>query len=237
MDEKKGLTEVFDAIQDTLDTPIGDVCKEITVDAINNISPILGATISVGLQRFNEIKLRYLLKGLASDLNMEKRLNQLRNYVMSSTSRAFTVANVFREAIAANSPKICLLYGIILSKHLGKQGKDFSHDDILVCHALENASDYDLDIYKEIMTNCVTTDKKIAYKKQDKKKYDQTCTWCLYNRLFIKRGYICAELSGDYDDISDDIDINTGYCVESAAELLLELIDTLKRIWDNKHFI
>ncbi len=231
MERKKDLTDVFDAIQNTLETPMGGACKELVVDAISSMSSVIGSAVNVGLQHFNEIKLWYLLKGLSSDLDVEKRLNQLHNYVTSSVSRAFTVANVFRETVAANSPHICLLYGYILSRHLGENEKDFSQDDIILCHALENASDYDLDIFIEIMTSCVAEDKIIKYKKQDKKKYDQTCTWCLYNRLFIKREYIYAELAGKYDDIPDDIDISTGYHVESAAELLCKMIDDLKQIW------
>ena len=232
MGGKKDLTDVIDAIQNTLDTSVGDVCKELAVSAISITNPMLGTAINLGLQHFNEIKLRLLLRGLASDQNIETRLNQLYAYVKGSATRAFAVANTFRETIAANSPHICMLYGIILSKHLGSKESDFSQDDIIVCRALENASDYDLDIYKELMTHCVTKEKEIAYRKQDKKRYDITCVWCANNRLFTKNGYIHAELSGNYDDIPDEMIINTHYHIESAAVLLYELIKELEQVWN-----
>ena len=231
MGEKKDLTDVFDAIQNALDTSTGEACKELAVSAVSITNPVLGTVINLGLQHFNEIKLRFLLKGLASGLNIETRLNQLYAYVKGSVSRAFAVANTFRETIAANSPHICMLYGIILSKHLGEQETDFSQDDIIVCHALENASDHDLDIFYEIMTNCLTKDKKVEYHKRDIQKYEKTCLWCIYNRLFRQGGYTIGELSGDYSSVADDEVINTCQYADSSAELLMNLIYDLRQIW------
>ena len=50
------------------------------------------------------------------------------------------------------NPKVCVIYGLILANHL-ETLTEFTHEELIVCKALENATDYDLKNFKEIMEN------------------------------------------------------------------------------------
>lgn len=99
-------------ISEMLTTPEGEVVLAEAGLVAGTVSPPIGIvaeSFSVFLQQYDKLKLRMLLRGLSKDLNVEKHLNELYSYVSSSPSRAFTVGNVFRETVAAKSPKICML--------------------------------------------------------------------------------------------------------------------------------
>ena len=79
-------------------------------------------------------------------------MNELYNYVNSSPEKAIIVANLFKQTVNAECPKVCVIYGLILANHL-ETLTEFTHEELIVCKALENATDYDLKNFKEIMEN------------------------------------------------------------------------------------
>ncbi len=227
------LPQVLKKISEMLTTPEGEVVLAEAGLVAGAVSPPIGVvaeSLSVFLQQFDKFKLRMLLRGLSKDLNVEKHLNELYSYVSSSSSRAFTVGNVFRETVAAKSPKICMLYGLILAKHIGEQNSDFTIEDIIVCNALENASDYDLDNFKELMELWINQEGIIEYPKEEKDKFEKTCLWCVYSRLFSIHGYTWAILAGEDDPESKTV--KTNYIVDNSAKTLLNLISELGQIWN-----
>lgn len=225
--------QVLNKIQEMLATPEGETVLAEAGLVAGVISPPVGViaeSFSVFLQQYDKLKLRMLIKGLSKDLDVEKHINELYNYVSSSPIRAFSVGNVLKETVAAKSPKICMLYGLILSKHVGSQGKDFTIDDIIVCNALENASDFDLDNFKELMELWINQEGKIEYPKTEKEKLEKTCLWCVYSRLFSIHGFTWAILGGKDDPESKTV--KTNYIVESSAKMLLNLINELGSTWN-----
>ena len=229
MDNQMDLSVVIKAIDKQLTPLESELAGSLIGDIAGLISPVTGVLGSL-LQKHDKIKLAYLLRGLASDLNMERHLNELYQYVTSSAQRAYTVANVLRETIAAKTPKVCMIYGKILANHTGKQEREFTNDDIIVCNALENASDYDLEVLKLIMETCEKDDEQRIYlKKGDLHKYQNTLSWCLYTRLFHEGTPTYGSLGGFASQTEEEV-VKSDYIVGSAADLLLSLMNELKQI-------
>ncbi len=225
--------QVLKKIQEMLTTPEGEAVLSEAGLAVGMICPpagVVAESFNIFLQQYDKLKLRMLIKGLSKDLDVEKHINELYNYVSSSPTRAFTVGNVLKEAVAAKSPKICMLYGIILAEHVNKQKTDFTIDDIIVCNALENASDFDLDNFKELMEHWINQEGYIEYPKEEKEKFEKTCLWCIYSRLFNIHGFTWAILGGEDDPESKTV--RTNYVVESSAKMLLNLVNELGMTWN-----
>ena len=45
------------------------------------------------------------------------------------------IANLFKQTVAAECPKACIIYGLILASHLDSDTK-FTYDELIVCKAL-----------------------------------------------------------------------------------------------------
>lgn len=153
--QKYDLTDIGNAISQAMDNPIVEIVRTGTVGALGMLNPVLGIAAGIGndlISKYNDFKLSFLLNGLASGRNIEMRLNQLYTYVTSSSEKAVIVANLFKQTINAECPKACILYGLILASHLDS-GTKFTHDELIVCKAIESATDYDLKNFKEIMEN------------------------------------------------------------------------------------
>ena len=225
--------QVIEKIQEKLATPEGEAVLAEAGLVAGTIYPIAGfitESFSVFLQQYDKHKLRLLIKGLSKDMNVEKHMNELYNYVNSSSIRAFTIGNVLKETIAAKSPKICMLYGLIIAKHIGIQKTDFTIDDIIVCNALENASDFDLENFKEIMELWINQEGKIEYPKEEKEKLEKTCLWCVYSRLFSIHRFPWAIIGSEDDPNSKTV--KTNYIIDSSAKLLQNLINELGLTWN-----
>ena len=227
------------AIKEKLSSPEGKLARETTAAGIGAMNPAAGV-ISTGFNSFlealDEYKLRHLCLGLSKDIDMERKLNELYEYVTSSPERAFATGNVLKKTIAAESPRVCMLYGLILSKHIGQKKTDFSRDDMIVYKALENASDYDLDNFKDIMENCVRPDddgkKRIVYGTEQERECELTCQWCVSTRLFKNIGLSWGTAAGGVASGPDDSIIQSDYYVTNPAELLMDLICELGTRWD-----
>ena len=153
------LTDIGNLLSEVLDTPTARMVRSGSVSALGAANPVVGVVGSVGdqiLSQYNTFKLGFLLKGLATGLNMEERLNLLYTYVNSSPEKAVIVANLFRKTINAECPKACMIYGLVLANHVAENTK-ITYEEMIVCRALENATDYDLIHFKEIMDRYLDT--------------------------------------------------------------------------------
>lgn len=231
------INQILNKIKEMLISPESDALLYGTGKMVEMINPAGGASIGMihnSLNKFvtayDSFKLHMLINGLSKDKDMETHLNELYVYVSSSQSRAFSVGSVLKKAIAANSPRICMIYGKILSNHYADGGKDYTADDVIVCNALENACDDDLEDFKEIMELYIKADGAIEYPRQEKERIEKTCSWCLFSRLFTLNGFTYGMLGGQDDPEHETI--KRTYVPSSAAYLLLELINEIRQIWD-----
>ena len=157
-------------------------------------------------------------------------MNELYNYVNSSPEKAIIVANLFKQTVNAECPKVCVIYGLILASHL-ETHTEFTHEELIVCKALENATDYDLKNFKEIMENYIkqtSNGRRIVFPKDfsDIAAFTTTCDWCVYNRIFVSR-------MAEWGEIEEGIlDMSTYYYVANPASVLLDNIYAARQTWN-----
>lgn len=105
-------------------------------------------TIKKIAESADKVKLKYILRGLAGQNNVEMRINQLYSYV-NSPKRAFLVSNLFREALLSQSPIVCCILGIALGENLNNN-KECSYEDSIILNALQTATDFEIKYLREI---------------------------------------------------------------------------------------
>ncbi len=192
MAQKYDLTDIGNALSRVMDNPMTKIIRSGSIGVLGVVNPVAGIVGGIGndlLSEYNTFKLGHLLNGLASGFNLERRLNELYNYVNSSPEKAIIVANLFKQTVNAECPKVCVIYGLILANHL-ETLTEFTHEELIVCKALENATDYDLKNFKEIMENYLkptSNGRRIVFPKDfaDIAAFTTTCDWCVYNRIFV----------------------------------------------------
>ena len=233
MTQKHDLTDIGNALQHVLETPTAKIIRSGSIGVLGVINPVAGVVGCIGdefLSQYNTFKLSHLLDGLKTGLNLEMRLNELYNYVTSSPEKAITVANLLKQTLNSECPKVCILYGLILASHL-EASTEFTHDELIVCKALENATDYDLNNFKTIMENYLVStanSKRIVFPKglDNISALTTTCDWCVYSRIFTAR-------MPEWNEIGDEtLDITTYYYESTPATVLLNYINEAKRTWD-----
>lgn len=223
------LQDILAGILDVINKPELCAFRELVVGMLGVHDPMTGVAmgaINRFISDYNSYKLSLLLKGLSTNLNMEKCMNELYNYVSKSDENAINVANVFKEAINAESPKVCLIYGLIIADHLdGNNG--FTQEELIVCKALENGTDNDLCLFKDIMDLYLIKEdndrESIVLPSNIENNYIITCDWCLYNRLFIMESVKVENttlINGRF------------YYTTTPAKILLKYINDLSRIWN-----
>lgn len=230
------LTDIGNALSKAMPSPIMETIRSGAVECFGLIHPALGIVSGIGndiLSKYNVIKIDFLLRGLASGFNIEKRLNQLYNYVTSSPEKAMIVANLFKQTVNAECFEACMIYGLIMATHLDS-GTKFTHDELIVCKAIESATDFDLKNFKEIMDKYLkttSTGEKIVFPPNftDVDTFITTCDWCVYNRIFVSRTIEWGEPS----DETLDMDIDTHYYKANPASVLLKYIDAANQPWRN----
>lgn len=233
----KKLSDVEQKLIQVITSQECEAVRDIAISITGAINPPAGVGTSVAnslLKQYNDYKIKLLLTGLSRKLNIEKQINELYNFVASSAERAITVANLFKQTINAESPKVCVIYGIILSERIGEK-TDFTHEELILCKALENATDYDVCNFKEMMKNHVRVNSEgkrtVAYldiEPKQQEKYIITCDWAVYNRIF-------REENAEFGDIDDEgyssMLTGTFYIVTEIADLLFEKIEDVQQIW------
>lgn len=232
------LGDVIRATFNKLSDPNAEFVRSGAVGVADIVDPALGAAAGVGnaiLSSYNDFKLNYLLKGLSCGLNVEKRQNQLYTYVTSSVEKAVIVANTFRRTINAETPKVCILYGMILADHLDDD-TTFTNDELIVCRALEGATDFDLENFKVVMEKFLKPslsesenvgDCQVSFPKDFDREteYNTTCDWCVYNRLFTSHEPV-------WQGVEDTVFLDENYYATNAAVVLMEYIHKARPIWD-----
>lgn len=230
---KKDFTDIRNALCNAMDTPMSKVVRSGSVGVLGVINPVAGVTSGVVndiLEEYNIYKLSCLLKGLANGLNTETRVNELYTYIISSEQKAMIVANLFKQTINAENPKVAVIYGLILANHM-KDNTKFSYDELIVCRALENATDYDLNNFIIIMEKYLKETKngrRICFPKElyNYDDFTVTCDWCVYNRVFVSH-------MPEWGEMDEGIlELDTCYYVSKPAEVLLKYLYDARRVWD-----
>lgn len=226
MNKQYSLMDICNKMNEMLTSNTTESVLSIASSVVDKIDPITGIAINFAgelLKHYNVYKLNKLIEGLSLNLNIEKRLNELYNYVSASDEKAYIVANLFKKTINCENPKTCIIYGIILAKHLDNHSS-FDHDELIVCKALENATDYDLSNFKIIMENYVEKNGRINIPNNNEV-YNSTCDWCLFNRIF---------LSDAFDSNGDALILSKYYSITNSAKILLEYINGLRQTYNYK---
>ena len=233
MDKNYNLSDIGNALWAVIDNPVAKIIRSGAIGTIDILNPAAGVVAGVGdtlLGEYNNYKFSLLLQGLASGLNIEMRLNELYNYVTSIQEKAIIVANLFRKTINAECPKVCIIYGLILANHT-KDNTSLTQNELIVCKALENATDYDLDSFEEIMEKYMEdtfSGKRVVFPKDFPliENYSSTCDWAVYNRIF-------ASHMAQWEDMEEgNLDISTYYYAANPAAVLLEYIKSARQIWN-----
>lgn len=232
MEQKYNLSDINATLTRVMDNPIAKIIRSGAIGVLGSVNSLAGVVGGIGndfLSEYNTFKLSLLLKGLSSELNTETRLNELYTYVNSSPEKAIIVANLFKQTFNVECPKVCIIYGLILANHM-ENNTEFTYDEMIVCKALENATDYDLINFKEIMEKylkSVSSGNKIVFPEGfiDMDKFITTCDWCVYNRIFISR-------VGEWEDIEEgSYDMGTYYYEGKPASVLLKYINEAQQVW------
>ena len=104
MAQKYDLTDIGNALSRVMDNPMTKIIRSGSIGVLGVVNPVAGIVGGIGndlLSEYNTFKLGHLLNGLASGFNLERRLNELYNYVNSSPEKAIIVANLFKQTVNA----------------------------------------------------------------------------------------------------------------------------------------
>lgn len=230
MKNKHDLSDIGSIISNVMDSSFMKIISSTSIDILGILNPIAGIAAKVGgniLHKYNNFKFALLLKGLSIGTNIENRLDELYNYVNSNKGNAINVANLFRKTLNAECPKVCVIYGLILANHMGND-TEFTQDELIVCRALENATERDLKNFKDIMEKYIEptpNGKKIIFPDgfANLIEFTTTCDWGVYNRIFVSR-------NAEYKNCS--IILGTNYYEAESASILKEYINKAYSIWD-----
>ena len=91
MAQKYDLTDIGNALSRIMDNPMTKIIRSGSIGVLGVVNPVAGIVGGIGndlLSEYNTFKLGHLLNGLASGFNLERRLNELYNYVNSSPEKA-----------------------------------------------------------------------------------------------------------------------------------------------------
>ena len=163
----------------------------------------------------DEAKLKQIIKGLASGLNQETFVNELKTYIKSSDEHAANVANTVRNAAIANSPNACAVLGRILADHVS-DSTDYDRDDVIIIHALSTVTDDDLSVFQDMMRSA---DDGYIRRTQEN---TYCADWCTANRICKARGPV---LENEGIIFSDDVIPN------SAAFKLIKYMDEVRQLF------
>lgn len=232
MEQMHNWKDIINVIAEKIDTPFAKIIRSGTVSAIGAANPVAGVVAGIGndfLTEYSTFKFGLLLEGLSSGSSVEKRLNELYTYVNASPEKAISVANLFRKTVNAECPKVCIIYGLLLANHLNNN-TDFTQDELIVCKALENATDHDLNNFKDIMEKYLKTNSdeiRVVFpeKFEDLADFTTTCNWAVYNRIFV------SEENRFETDMGFSGNL-TPYFVAEPARVLIEYINEAHQVWN-----
>lgn len=173
----------------------------------------------------NRMKLDYAWYCISKDLNLEQSINMIYNYV-SNEERAFYISREFRKIVLSSS----LIASSIIAYIMGQvvyDDRKCTHTEIIITNALMNMTDYDLDNFIYLCSNCVellgnyeTIDvSKVEKEKIDSYKY--TMQICVSHGIFSTESAIMDEESL-YEGLH--------YIKTNLSTELLNYIDIVKQL-------
>ena len=229
MNQQYTFSDIKNVIFKAMDNPMMNLIRPVAIEGLNQVTPVANLAHDI-LSEYNAFKLSRLMDGLVSGLNQEKWLNELYNFVNASPEKAIMVANLFKQTIHAECPKVCVIYGLILASHI-QSGTKLTHDEMIVCKALENATEYDLIYFKEIMEKylqSVSTGDRVVIPKDlpEKDAIMTTCDWGVYNRIFVSHIVEWGEIG------EVTLDLDTYYYASQPATVLLRYIYAAQQVWE-----
>lgn len=207
------------------------------LDVMGTISPVTGvpaSAISNLMNDYYKLHLNRILKGLSRGTSEDRYKNELYAYITKSSERAYYVASTLKKAMMAECPKACEIMGLILRENMDKD-RGLSRVDLIVCKALENATDNDLTCFMFIMESflfeSISGQKMVVFGADDEDAIEEgelTCNWAVYNRLFS--GPVIDEFDDEDSQIHVPSAVKFKYYVDKPAERLKELIEEAGQI-------
>jgi len=164
----------------------------------------------------DKFRFNYMLKGLGEGLDMERKMNELYNYVRNE-DRAFYVTDCFRKTLLSKAPIACCIMGIILSD-ITNGDFDLGQTDVLIMNALMDFTDYDIRNFYEITGGNFTSVTKEGtqfideskFPEEKRRGYDLTIGLCCQTRV-MKKGPVLQDDGGlvmdaiQFDDVSEKL--------------------------------
>lgn len=224
------MEKIKNIIKNLIEDPRVKAGTEIAVTGVSTVSGMINPIAPFVIEAYrtvascaDEIKVDRMLKGFANGKNIEMKLNELYNFVKDSDERAFLVSNLFRQTLLTQSPKVCCIYGIILSE-LQENDEILDYDQLIIFNALQTATDYEIKYFREIVKDYIDDDRYINENKINDSgilSYRMTLEWCKNNRIFDITSY---KQSGGFDLIGEFYEVN------SRSKKLAEYIDKARQI-------
>ena len=199
-------------------------------EGIADIISALEIRVSIARSIFSIIdhhKFTRIRKYLSRDLNVEKSINELVEYV-KKPERAYFVLSYVRKVILSDSVLATSMMAFIVFKVCG-ENRDASHEEMIIWNALGSMTDYDMRNMYYLCKDCVTAKKGdlSAEKKFDNDKIGverrNSCNITL--NLLASYGVVQKRPStidaGDMDDIF--VPANAAQSSPEEAEVVLNL--------------
>lgn len=228
--------EILEKIKEKIESEDAKALQKIGINSAfcigEILSPINTMFAKIGkeiAEQSDILRLNHMLNGYMKGNNTEMRLNQLYTFVKNS-DRAFLVSNLFRQALLKNSTIVCCLYGLILAECVDND-KKADYEDLIVLNALQNATDYELKYFIEIIDNYMDegyVDTKAISESGKEVEYNFTLEWCKNNRILGITGR---------RDYGEGMTIFTEYliyisCTEKLYNLLMEAKQLMRYEWE-----
>ena len=155
-----------------LQSPVDTIELEDFTELFSEITPVLRVIRPI-LNKVDQIRLSYLLKGVKRGRDLDTSISKLYNYV-STPKRAEYVSTVFRHALLSNSHLVNTIMGLQLST-LTENDTEISQADLVIYDALVSFNDFDVlnykYIYEETQNHPFNTDSGICINDEVLKNY------------------------------------------------------------------
>lgn len=223
------INEIEEKIKDVLKSTAAVMAIDTAVASVQAVNPVLGigaAATGTFLKELYNYKRQKMLEGLAQNGDYDRALSSLAKYIQNDSERAFYVGSIFQKVLEAESPTVCMLYGLILSKHKPDDEVSFSMEEMIVAKALSSASDFDLKNFRIIMSKYIKVQedgsKQVVYDEEltdNINALNTTALWAVYNRLFTNAALEWGVFPMDSSKVM------TQMYIQPPAELLFELLN------------
>lgn len=188
-----------------------------------------------GIAQFSsDLKLQYAWKCLSLDLDVERSINMIAEYVTDS-DRAYYVSNEFRKIVLSSSYLSSSMIAFIMGRVV-RENRMCTHKEIVIANALADMSDYDVYNYVDIYDNCsymlggyeVVDSNKTTH---DKVSCQYTVQMCVSKGIFKTESAIIGTDYGDDEKTADNSLYGGMYYVKTEySHELRELINEVRQL-------